>query len=121
MKVQQKKGNRFRQKRGHTYIPIKTTKKKRHRKLHDADFQGQPESVVMEGIRSEKMKFKWKTITGTIVLLVGVVLIIFDIRDAGLAISFLGLNYSGSLVGGAVAILGLGILYKNDIKIVAKN
>lgn len=103
--------------RSHTKRKGVNSKKQTH-----FESKGQPQAINEKGIELEKTSMKYKYCLLGILAIAGVILCIFDIRDDGMILDFLGLfNYSGSLAGAVVIILCVWGIHKIEPKISIKS
>lgn len=101
------------------YKPVTTSKNLKKRKKHDFVSKGQNESVNLTGMELENASVKETGRYFFIGIILGFLLLVCDVRDSGMVLDFLGMKYSGSLVGAVIVlacILGL-ILNKPKVNI----
>lgn len=83
--------------------------------------EGQPPAINEKGLELEKISIIIKYTLLGIFALLGVILCIFDIRDDGLILKFLGLfNYSGTLVGVIITVACMYWIYKSKPSVFLK-
>lgn len=103
------------------YKPVTTSKNPKKRKKHDFVSKGQNESVNITGMELENASVKQKDRYFLVGLIIGFVLLIFDVRDNGMMVEFLGIKYTGSLVGGVIALACIIGIFRNKSKVSISN
>lgn len=84
--------------------------------------EGQPQPVNEKGIAMERENMRTKNILLGIFAFAGIILCLYDVRDDGMTMEFVGLfKYSGSLVGLLVTVLCVMGICKNDPQVSIKD
>lgn len=101
------------------------SKKKKSRRKGKKQLQftseNQPASVNEKGIEMETESMRSRNVLYGVFALIGALLCIFDIRDKGMTLEFIGLfKYSGSLVGVVMTSMCIWGMMKNAPKVTIK-
>lgn len=105
------------------YVPVtpKTQKKRNKKKDHKFTSTDKNPEIAKEGMSMELKAMQQRSNFYYVVIGLGLLLTVLDVKDKGLLFEGLGFKFSGTLVGILVVVIGVVAMMKNKPVVIITN